>query len=360
MITTGRFFVPGPTEVRQEVLDAMRRPLIFHRTAEMEALMVRVNAGLGGVFGTRRPVHVITGSGTSGLEMAIRNGATKHVLSIIHGDFGERFAKLAEACGRQVVRLKAPPGDVVPLDQIRDALKGGGFDTVLATHCETALGVLADIPGIAALVREQGDSLLLVDAVSSAGGTRIAMDQWGLDAVVTASQKSLALPPGLAFVAVSERFLARARGLSDRGAYLDVLRYEDFTAKNQSPTTPAISLLYALDRQLADVEKETLAGRFSRHDAMLAACLAWAEKTGTGLGLTCMAKPANRSPTVTCLRTTVKTADVLSAMRKEGYELGGGQAEFVGNTFRIGHMGDHSVTGVTAMLDVLERVLLKR
>jgi aspartate aminotransferase-like enzyme len=357
VIAAGRFFVPGPTEVRPEVLDAMRRPLIFHRTGEMEALMQRVTAGLGRVFGTRRDVHVITGSGTSGLEMMIRNGTVKRVLSVIHGDFGERFAKIAEACGRTVVRLTAAPGDVVPLDQIRDALKSGGFDAVLATHSETALGVRADIAAIGALVREREGCLLLVDAVSSAGAMPIATDEWGIDAVVSASQKALALPPGLAFAAVSERFVARARTLPDRGVYLDVLKYEDFTAKHQSPTTPAISLLYALDRQMADVAKETLAGRYARHDAMLAACSAWVDAKGAALGLSPMAKAAHRSPSVTCIKTTGKTADVLAAMRKEGFELGGGQAAFTANTFRVGHMGDHSVAGVRAVLDVLEAVL---
>ena len=360
MINAGRFFVPGPTEVRPEVLDAMRRPMIFHRTAEMEALMRRVNAGLGGVFGTRRPVHIITGSGTSAMEMAIRNGATHRVLSIVHGDFGERFAKLAVACGRQVVRLTAAPGDVVPLDRIRDALNSDDFDTVLATHSETALGVRADMAGIAALVRERPDCLLLVDAVSSAGAMPIAMDDWGVDAVVAASQKALALPPGLAFAAVSERFVARARGLTDRGAYLDVLKYEDFTARNQSPTTPAVSLLFALDRQMVDIGRETLAARFARHDAMLAACSAWVDGKGAGLGLSHMTTPTHRSASVTCLRTTRKTADVLAAMREEGFELGGGQGEFTANTFRVGHMGDHTVAGTTDMLNVLERVLQKR
>ena len=211
-----------------------------------------------------------------------------------------------------------------------------------------------------ALVREYDGCLLLVDAVSSAGAMTIAMDDWGVDAVVSASQKALALPPGLAFAAVSERFVARARGLKDRGAYLDILKYEDFTAKNQSPTTPAISLLYALDRQMADVEQETLSARFARHDAMLAACSAWVDAKGTAIGLSHMTEAGVRSPSVSCIRTTGKTADVLAAMRKEGFELGGGQAEFTGNTFRVGHMGDHTVAGMTAMLAMLERVLPKR
>jgi aspartate aminotransferase-like enzyme len=357
LIDAGKFFVPGPTEVRPEVLDAMRRPVIFHRNAEMEALMRRVTAGLSAVFGTKRPAHVITGSGTSAMEMSIRNGATKRVLSIVHGDFGERFAKLAEACGRSVTRLQSEPGDVVPLDKIRDALRSG-YDTVLATHSETALGVLADIKGIGALVREQSDCLLFVDAVSSAGATPIEMDAWGVDAVVTASQKSLALPPGLAFAAVSDRFLTRAKSMADRGAYLDILKYEEFTAKAQSPTTPAVSLLYALDRQMQDVAKETLAGRYARHLSMAQACVAWVERVAaSGVDIAVMARKGLGSPSVTCIRTPWKTSDVLARARAEGFELGGGQAQFTNSTFRVGHMGDHTLGGMNAMLVVLEKVL---
>ncbi len=357
MIESGRFFVPGPTEVGPEVLDAMRRPLIFHRTAEMEALMRRVTAGLAQVFGTQRPVHVLTGSGTAAMELAVRNGTVRSVLSIVHGDFGERFARLAESCGRAVVRLTAAPGDVVPLDRIREAMRAQAFDAVLATHSETALGVLADIAGIAGVVREHPNCLLLVDAVSSAGATPIAMDQWGVDAVVSASQKAMALPPGLAFAAVSERLLARARGLPNRGMYLDVLRYEDFTAKAQSPTTPAVSLLFALDHQIAAIGRETLAARFGRHSSMAAACAQWVTRASDSMEISMMAHPDHRSPSVTCIRTTTTSGDVLNRMRVQGYELGGGQAEFTATTFRVGHMGDHTVGGMSQMLDVLERVL---
>ncbi|MEX2155008.1 MAG: alanine--glyoxylate aminotransferase family protein [Gemmatimonadaceae bacterium] len=357
MIEAGRFFVPGPTEVRPEVLDAMRRPLIFHRTPAMGDLMRRVTARLGPIFGTRRPAHVITGSGTSAMELAIRNGSARRVLSIVHGDFGERFARLAEACGRAVVRLKAEPGDVVPLDLVREALKSGEFDAVTATHSETATGVLADIAGIASIAREHPDCLLLVDAVSAAGATPIEMDEWGADAVVSASQKAFALPPGLAFAAISERLLARAKTLQNRGVYLDVLRYEEFAGKFQSPTTPAISLLFALDLQLADIERETLAGRFARHVAMMMACTSFVSRAeADGLGVSLLARPGLYSPSVTCIRSE-KSGGILQKMRDEGYELGGGQPPLATTTFRIGHMGDHSVGGVEAMLDVLHRVL---
>lgn len=358
MIEAGRFFVPGPTEVRPEVLDAMRRPMIFHRSAAMEELMRRVTGRLAPVFGTSRTVHVLTASGTAAMELAIRGGSARRVLSLVHGDFGERFARMAEACGRGVVRLTATPGEVVPLDQIRDALARSDFDSVTATHSETATGVLADLPGIASVVRERADCLLLVDAVSSAGAVKIAMDAWGADAVVSASQKALALPPGLAFAALSERFVTRAKTLPDRGIYLDAMRYEQFSGKSQSPTTPAVPLLYALDKQLADIELETLDARFARHRNMAETCAAWVGRAeAAALGVSMLAGPAHRSPSVTCIRTEARSIAVLQRMREQGYELGGGQAELAQTTFRIGHMGDHTVAGLEAMLEVLERVL---
>ena len=360
VIDAGRFFVPGPTEVRPEILDAMRQPMIFHRSAAMEELMRRVTARLGPVFGTRRPVHVLTASGTSGMELAVRNGTRRSVLAIVHGDFGERFARMAEACGRSVVRLTAEPGDVVALDVVRRALEDGDFDAVTATHSETAVGVLADIAGIGSIVRQHADVFLLVDAVSSAAATSIEMDRWGVDAVVSASQKALALPPGLAFAAVSQRLVERARSVKDRGVYLDVLRYEESAAKSQSPTTPAVSLLFALDRQLADIELETLEARFARHAAMSATCATWvARAEAASLGVSLVARAAeHRSPSVTCIRAPGgSNVEVLRRMREQGYELGGGQPPLGKTTFRIGHMGDHTVAGVEAMLEVLERVL---
>lgn len=357
MIDNGRFFVPGPTEVRPEILEVMARPMIFHRTREMEELMARVTPRLGRVFGTRRPVHVVTGSGTSAMELAIRSGAGRKVLSIVHGDFGERFARMAEACGRDVTRLTAAPGDVVPLDLVRQTLRQGGFDTITATQSETSTGTLGDIAGIAGVAREFPELLVLVDAVSSAGAVAIEMDAWGVDAVVSASQKAMALPPGLGFAAVSERLVERAKTLDDRGIYLDVLRYEEFAAKHQSPTTPAVSLLFALDEQLEEMEREGLDARFARHRAMAQRCAAWVEHARAGaLDVAIVARPEHRSPSVTAL-TTGNPRALIERMREQGYSLGGGQAPVAKTTFRIGHMGDHTVAGVEAMLEALERVM---
>ena len=357
MLEHGKFFVPGPTEVRPPVLDAMRRPMIFHRTREMEELMERVMRRLAPVFGTARTVHVISGSGTAAMELAVRSGTVRRVLSVVHGDFGERFARMAEGCGRRVTRLRSGPGDVVPFDQIRDTLRSGDFDAVTVTQCETATGTLADVAGIAALARERDDCLVLVDAVSSAGGVSIEMDAWGVDCVVSASQKALAAPPGLGFAAASERMLERARGLADRGTYLDLLRYEEFAAKRQSPTTPAIPLLFALDEQMAHIEREGLPARYQRHRDMAAACVdAVSRWAGQGLPVGVVAREGHRSPTVTAIRSEAARA-VLEGMRARGVTLGGGQAPIAKDSFRIGHMGDHTLAGVRGALHELEQVL---
>lgn len=207
-------------------------------------------------------------------------------------------------------------------------------------------------------MRESSDAFLLVDAVSAAGSTPISMDDWGVDAYVAASQKALALPPGLAFAAVSERLVERAKTLKDRGVYLDVLKYEDFTAKNQSPTTPAVPLLYAMDQQLADIERETLAARYARHIEMMKVCTAWvrsAEEQGRPVALL-PKRPELYSPSVTCISSDKRGA-ILEKMKERGFELGGGQPPLAKSTFRIGHMGDHTVAGVQAMLAVLGEVL---
>ena len=357
VIATGRFFVPGPTEVRAAVLEEMRRPMIFHRTRDMEALMDRVTRRLGLLFGSRRDVHVLTASGTAAMELAIRCGTVARVLSVVHGDFGERFARMAESCGRNVTRLRAEPGDVVPLERIEEALRSGSYDAITITHSETATGTLADVAAMARVARDRSDCLVLVDAVSSAGAVAVEVDEWGIDAAVSASQKALALPPGLAFAAVSQRFVERAASLKGRGTYLDILRYEEFTAKRQSPTTPAIPLLYALDRQLSDIEQEGLPARFARHRAMAEACWTWTARiAAAGLALPIVAKVGSRSPSVTAFRSDSASA-IRERMRAEGFTLGGGQGELTKSSFRIGHMGDHTVAGVNELLATLERVL---
>jgi aspartate aminotransferase-like enzyme len=358
MIEHGRFFLPGPTEVRREILEAMLAPMISHRGAEYEEIMQRVHRRLQPIFGTERPVYVVSASGTGAMEMAIRNGTRRTVLSVVGGGFGARFASIAEQCGRDVTRLEVRLGDAVRAEDVRAALEAGDYDAVTMVHSESSTGVLADVAAVGAVVREFDDVLLLVDGVTSVAGMSIEMDAWGVDFFCTGSQKALALPPGLSFAAVSTRLLERASTLPDRGYYLDVPVHEKFVAKWQSPVTPPVSLIYALDRQLADIEREGMETRAERHDAMARACHNWASSGDRGdLGVCIFAKSPLRSPTISCFTIARRTPSIVHRMREQGFIIGGGYGDLAGSTFRIGHMGDHTVGGIEEMLEVLDGVL---
>ena len=358
MIEHGRFFLPGPTEVRPEVLEAMARPVISHRGSEMEGIMERVHRRLPALFGTTRPVYTISASGTGAMEMAVRNGTRARVLSIVGGGFGERFASICEECDRDVTRLVVPPGEAANPQDVEDALSQGEYDAVTLVHSESSTGALADVQAIAAAVRRASDAFVLVDGVTSIGGMQIQMDAWGVDFYFTGSQKALALPPGLSFAAASKRLLERAETLRGRGTYLDVIKHQQFYEKRQSPVTPPVSLIYALDVQLEEIEREGVEQRAERHAAMRRLVLDWAARAERdGLGVCLFTRSAHTSPTITCLSSVRRAGTVVHRMREQGFVLGGGYGELATTTFRIGHMGDHTPGGVEEMLEVLDGVL---
>ncbi len=355
-----RFFLPGPTEVRPEVLEAMRHPMIPHRSSAMELLMHTIHDRLQPLFGTARPVYVVNGSATYAMEMAIRCGSTERVLAVVCGAFGERFAEIAELTGRDVTRVIAEPGETVSPEQVRLALEHGSYDTVTVVHSETSTGALSDVAGIAEAVREGSNAMLLVDAVTSIGAMPFQLDAWGADLAFTGSQKALALPPGLAFVSASERLMNRARALPDRGFALDLVRYDDFWQKSQSPTTPSISLLFALDRQLADIQLEGLGARFTRHAQMARTTWDWVETDGgRDLKLEILARDGERSPTVSAI-VCDHPEWVVRTLSEQGYVIGAGHGALSRTTLRIGHMGDHTVDGLEALLDAMGRVMRSR
>ena len=339
----------------------MTRPMIAHRSPEMRELLARVYAALPLLFGTGQPVYVAAGAATGMMESAIRCGTRERVLSLVAGAFGERFARIAEACGRRVTRVVAEPGDTVSAEALSDALEHGDYDAVTAVHVETSTGAMADIASYGRALDGRGDALLLVDAVSSVGGVEVDMEAAHADIVLSASQKALALPPGLSFIACSPRAMARARELPDRGLYLDVLRMDEFWHKGETAGTPAIPQLYALDAQLAAIEGEGLAKRYARHRAMAAAVHAWvsdAAARGHGVGL--LAREGVRAPTVSCLTVASDAVHLAHELRERGFEVGAGYGELASSTIRIGHMGDHTVNDVHRLLVALGEVLRQR
>ena len=238
----GRFFLPGPTEVRPSILQAMLQPMIGHRGKGMEDLIARIEPELQYVFRTKRPVYIATSSATGLMEGAIRNGVRSRVLCLVNGAFSDRFFQIARACGVEAEALNVGWGEVHTPQMLADALKRGKFDAVTVAHSETSTGALNPIADLAKVAHDAGDVVLLVDSVSGMAGAPVETDAWQLDFVLTGSQKAFAIPAGLAFAAAQENVIERATAKRDRGIYFDLIEYHKSIEKNQTPNTPALSL----------------------------------------------------------------------------------------------------------------------
>jgi len=355
----GRFFLPGPTEVHPDVLESMMQPMIPHRGQQMVDLLERVDQPLRELFSTERQVLVGTCAATGFMEMAVRSGVRHRALCLVGGAFGERFAAIVGATGRDVVRLTVPLGATVEPDMLEDALKRSEVDAVTMVHSETSTGALAPLKELAEVVRRFDDVVLLVDGVTSVAGCPVLTDEWGLDFVFTGSQKALALPPGLALGATSERMTERAKSIPDRGAYLDLVAFQDAAAKFQPTNTPAMSLLYALVRQLQRIsDSGGFTARWERHEAMRRAVEGWIGSRGGQLGFSFLPEDGRRSYTVSCLNVPEgqNGRDIAKKLTSEGWTIGSGYGSLKEKTIRIGHMGDHSVEKVVELLGVIEGV----
>jgi predicted phosphoserine aminotransferase len=356
----GRFFLPGPTEVLPEVLRAQLRPMIGHRGKGMEELLASMQPGLRAVFGTARPVYISSSSATGLMEGAVRNGALRRVLSLVNGAFSERFYRIALATGLQAEAVTVDYGGVNTPDSLAQALAAGDYDAVTVVHSETSTGVLNPVRELAAVAHAAGDVVLLVDSVSGAAGTELRTDEWQLDFVLTGSQKALALPPGLAFGVANDRVLERAARKTDRGIYFDLLEFDKGIRKNQTPNTPAVSLLFALDAQLRRFAEEGMEQRWARHAAMAETVYDWVDHMrGQGVELSILAPPGYRSPTVTCINLPAPFTGpaVNQAMKARGFTIATGYGKLKEGSIRIGHMGDHTVAETRALLSALEEVL---
>ncbi|MGA0920152.1 MAG: pyridoxal-phosphate-dependent aminotransferase family protein [Gemmatimonadaceae bacterium] len=349
------FFVPGPTEVRPEVLAAMTQPMIPHRSAAFEALYARCAARLQAVFRTTRPVYIHTASATGMMEAGMRAAPAGRVLAMVNGAFSGRYAAIARGCGREVEELNVPWGEAIPLEQVEAALRTGRFTVVTGAHSETTTGVLQDPQAITALARRFG-AMALIDSVTGLGGAALETDAWGLDYVLSGSQKAIAAPPGLSFAVASEPFLAQAAQQPARGRYLDLVELDTFAAQHNTPATPAVSLFYALDVALDRIIAETMEARWARHLAMRHAVEQWVESgEGGELGIGILAPKGIRAPTVSVLTipSAIGAERLWAAVRERGVTLGTGYGPLAATTLRIGHMGEHTVEGVEHALQVI-------
>lgn len=352
--------IPGPIPVPEDILDEMSRPMINHRGPEYEELLFSVTERLKRVFETDGDVWIITGSGTSAMEAAVVNTMSPgdKVINATIGVFGNRFTDIASAYGADVRTLSFPFGEAIDLDTLRDALNAEpDITAVMVTHNETSTGVANDLEAVAGVVKGEFDKLLIVDGISSVASIPISTDAWGLDVVATASQKGWMVPPGLAFLSFNERaWQAHAESKMPK-FYLDMAQYKRYYEIGQPPYTPSVSVMFALDEALNQLESEGIGEVYERHAAI-------GQYTRDGvrsLGLELFAKDeryASNTVTAVTVPDGVDAGRLVGRMRTEhGVVLSGGQASLAGKIFRIGHMGKTSEGDIQEVVDGLREVL---
>ena len=348
---------PGPTPVPPEVLAALAEPVIHHRGPDFREIYERCLARLREVYRTENDVLLFTSSGTGAFESAVANLTSPgdRALVVSAGSFGERWAAMTQAYGVDLVHVRLEWGETPEPDDLRPALGKGDVRVVYLVHSETSTGVVADVQALAAVAKEAG-ALVVVDAVSSLGAVPVETDAWGIDVVVSGSQKALMCPPGLAFASVSRAALeAAARSRSPRFVY-DWERTRAAQAKLDAPFTPAVSLVRALDVALGLLLDEGLEAAFVRHARLGRACREGAK----AMGLELFSPDDDRSAVVTAIRAPdgVDATRIVAELRERfGITIANGQGELKGKIVRIGHIGWFDVFDITTALAALELAL---
>ena len=350
---------PGPTPVPPEVLAATAAPMIHHRTPEFRTILARVLERLQEIFRTERDVVLFTSAGTGAMESAVANLCSPgdSVLVVSHGYFGERWAAIARGYGCDVDHLRYEWGETPNPDDVAASAEASGPKVVFLTHSETSTGVVADIRAIAEPL-SGSDALVAVDAISSLAAVPLETDAWSLDAVITSSHKALMAPAGLAAVAVSPAATTAARAATSPRFYFDWERTLARHAMQDTPFSPAISLVIGLDVALGMVLEAGLEAAHERHVRLGRACRAGAK----AMGLELFSPDEDRAAVVTAIRVPSdidSSAIVLTMRERSGVTVVGGQGELKGKIVRIGHIGYVDVHDVATALTALELALVE-
>lgn len=353
-----RLFTPGPTPVPEETLLELARPVTYHRAAEAKAILAEVTDDLKYVFQTQNPVLTLTCSGTGGMDAAVACSVApgEKVILLTAGRWGERWQGILKAYGADTVRVEVPFGKAVTPDQLAAALREHpDAVAVFATLSETSTGVGHDLEAFGKLVAAT-PAILIVDGISGMGAMECRTDAWNLDIVVAGSQKALMLPPGLAFVSVSEKAWAKIDSTPVRNFYLDLRRYRKSLAESDTPFTPANTLIRAQRLSLKRIRAEGMEALWARHAKMAAACRAGVR----ALGLELFAERPNAGLTVITVPAGVDGTAVLKKLEKQhGFKLADGQDSMKGKIWRLSHMGYTDSYDVLGALAALELVLIE-
>ena len=345
-----KLLIPGPTEVSQEILREQTHYLIGHRSKEFSELYGGITAKLTQFFELPNDCKptVTTSSGTLWFDIVGRSIVKQKALVCINGAFSERFGETIRACGKKADFIEVEWGKAVKPDMIAEKLETGEYDTLAICHNESSTGVRNPIHEVGKLVRrDYPDVILAIDSVSAMAGDKTLPKEIGCDIIFASTQKCFALPPGLAVGLVHERALERAREVSNRGSYTDLAEIFEFEKKHQTPFTPNISLLYALNKRMDLLLKETYDRVYQRHKAMAEYTRQWARKN-----FALFPEPGYESITVTCIQNTSgkSVQELNEKLAKKGFMISNGYGKLKEKTFRIGHMGEWDLAGIKEVI----------
>jgi aspartate aminotransferase-like enzyme len=350
-----KLFIPGPTHVREEMLLAQAAPMIGHRAKEYSDLQAEVTPKLQKLLYTQQRVYLYASSSSGVMEGSVRQASTKRMLGTVCGAFSKRWYEMIVANGIANDKLEVEMGQAITAELVDEALSKAEYDAITLCHNETSTGVMNPLQDIAALIHEKyPDVLILVDAVSSMAGTKIEFDAWGLDVCLAGVQKCFALPPGLTVAAVSDRARERALQVPNRGLYFAYDQMDKKYDAHQTPATPAISLIQALNKQMDDLFKEGLDNRWQRHIDMAQMVREWARNNFAIYG-----DERYLSNTVTNVENTrgISVASLNAELGKRGAMISNGYGALKEKCFRIAHMGDLQISDIKWILAQIDDIL---
>jgi aspartate aminotransferase-like enzyme len=349
---SNRLFTVGPVEVFEDTMRAMSQPMMIHRGKRYASLQHGIVEKLHKVLDTDMHILLMPASATGFLESCVRCGVHERMMSLTNGSFGDRWASIGTACGRQVKKVEIPWGKAIRCVDVAGKLEPT-TEAVTVVSNESSTGVLNPTKELARLFKAEADPMVFVDGVTSVGAVDLKLKEMEIDALVFGSQKALALPPGLAIICCSDRLLKAAEKIQGRGYYLDLLEYKKAADKDMPLTTPPVSLMYGLDYQLDKMLKEGMANRYARHREMAEATRAWAQRR-----FKLYAEKGYESETITVVDSgKLDFARMDKELKARGFEISPGYGKIKDSTFRIGHMGDLTMKDMGDLFKAMDEAL---
>lgn len=351
-----KLFIPGPVDVREDVLLKMATPQIGHRTKDASALQRSISEKLKKLMYTENEILLSTSSGSGLMEGAVRSCTRKRAAVFSVGAFGDRWYEMATSNNVPADIFKSELGKPTTPEMVEEALATGLYDLITITHNETSTAIMNPVDEIADVVRKYPDVIFCLDTVSSLGGTKIEVDKLGVDICITSTQKCLGLPAGLSICSISNKAIEAAKQVPHRGLYFDLLALYEYIQKKdyQYPSTPSLAHMFALDYQLDNIMAEGFENRFARHLEMAKVTRAWADKH-----FAMLAEERYASNTLTTIKNTrdISVSDLNKELGKRGYMISNGYGKLKDVTFRIAHMADTQMDELKALLGEIEDIL---